>query len=213
MTSSWIDDLPPAPQFGDPMPAPTVRPETLAYLSERRSMTAAQMSGPGPTADETAALLSMAARVPDHRRVHPFRFLTFTGDSRQAFGDILSAAYRERNPDATEDTLALEAGRFLRAPLVVAVISAVQPEHKTPEWEQVLTVGAVCQNLVIAAGAAGYAAQWLTEWYTYDDHVTAAMGLTEHERVAGFVYIGTPAGESKERARIPAAELTQAWTA
>ncbi|MEM1409428.1 MAG: nitroreductase family protein, partial [Pseudomonadota bacterium] len=162
MSTSWIDDFPPPPSLGDPMPLPERRPDTLAYLAHRRSLTAAQMQDPGPDTDELGALLRIAARVPDHRRVHPFRFLTFTGDARAAFGDVLADAFKASREDPAPEAVELERGRFLRAPVVVAVISSVQKEHSTPEWEQILTAGAVAQNLVIAAGAAGYAAQWLT---------------------------------------------------
>lgn len=209
--TDWPDDLPPVPQLGDEMPLPRLCPSTLHYLATRRSLTPAQMIEPGPTAEECDALLRLASRVPDHRRVHPFRFLTFVGDARQRFGEVLAEAFVRQEPDATEDLVALERGRFMRAPLVIAVISAVNREHKTPEWEQVLTAGAAAQTLLIAAGAAGYAAQWLTEWYAYDEHVTAAMGLSANERVVGFVYIGTAAEAPKERARMDTGSLSEAW--
>lgn len=211
--TSWTHDLPAVPQLGDELPAPQLRPETLRYLAERRSLTAAQMSGPGPSSGEVDALLRLAARAPDHRRVHPFRFVVFEGEARTAFGEVLKSAYAANEPDAPDDALELERSRFERAPVVVAVISSVDPAHKTPEWEQVLTAGAVSQNLVIAAGAAGYAAQWLTEWYAYDGQVTSALGLSENERVVGFVYLGTATEAPKERARMDAAELTSRWTA
>lgn len=210
--TSWTDHLPPMPHLGDEMPQPSVQQSTLNYLATRRSLTAAQMQDPGPSAQETAALLRIAARVPDHRRVHPFRFITFEGEARGVFGDVLASAFAASHRDATDAVLAIERGRFLRAPLVVAVISSVNKGHKTPEWEQVLTAGAVAQNLVIAAGAAGYAAQWLTEWYAFDSNVAEAMRLEANERVAGFVYIGTAAALPKERARSDAHELTSVWT-
>ena len=209
--TNWIHDLPPSPVMGDLLKMPTERRDVLDYLATRRSLTAAQMTSPGPSADEQAALLRMAARVPDHRRVHPFRFLTFEREARTAFGEVLALAFRQENPDADDQTLELERQRFNRAPWVVAVISSVNHEHKTPEWEQILTAGAVAQNLVIAAGAAGYAAQWLTEWYAYNPDVLEAMGLEAHERVAGFIYIGTASCQPKERARMDAKELTSAW--
>lgn len=211
--TSWFDDLPAAPQLGDELSAPRVRPEVLSFLAERRSLTPAQMTDPGPSSDELAALLRLAARVPDHRRVHPFRFITFEGEARSRFGEVLAAAFSKAEPDASEEALAVERGRFERVPLVVAVISSVDHAHKTPEWEQILTAAAAAQNLLLAAGAAGYAAQWLTEWYAYDEAVTAAMGLAGHERVVGFVYIGTATESPKERARMTAPELTSPWTA
>ena len=211
--TSWPQSLPAEPQLGDELPFPERREDALRYLATRRSATAAQLAEPGPSAEEREALLRIAARVPDHRRVHPFRFLTFEGDARGTFGDVLVQAYRDRNLDASEEELALERGRFERAPLVVAVISKVDIAHKTPEWEQVLTAGAVAQNLVLAAGFAGYGAQWLTEWYAYDDHVLSELGLAENERIAGFVYIGSVSGELKERPRISASALTDYWKA
>lgn len=211
--TDWTSAIPAAPQLGDELPKPEVRQETLQYLAQRRSLTAAQMTGPGPSAKEREALLALAARVPDHRRVHPFRFLTIEDEARSELGSVLVEASRKRDEGLEGEALELERRRFERAPLIVVVISKVDPAHKTPEWEQVLTCGAVCQNLVIAAGAAGYAAQWLTEWYAYDDDVCRALGLTEHERIAGFIYIGTPTEAPKERPRIPADTLTESWTA
>lgn len=210
--TDWLSDLPAAPNLGDILPKPERRPDVLAFLAQRRSLTAAQMTAPGPAGEELNALLRLSARVPDHRRVHPFRFLTFTDDARAAFGEVLAEAQLQRDPASSEECVALEKNRFLRAPVVVAVISSVNREHKTPEWEQILTAGAVAQNLVISATASGYAAQWLTEWYAYDAHVLQALGLEAHERVVGFVYIGTAAEAPKERARMDASELTAPWT-
>ncbi|MEE4210378.1 MAG: nitroreductase [Parvularcula sp.] len=207
-----MTSLPPAPQLGDEMPLPRRSDDMLERLALRRSHTAAQMSEPGPSQDETAQLLRIAARVPDHRRVHPFRFVTFEGKSRSAFGEVLAEAYLAENPDAPAEAVALERDRFLRAPLVIAVISSPDLSHKTPEWEQILTAGAAAQTLLIAAGAMGYGAQWLTEWYSYDEKVQRALDLEGHERIAGFLYIGTPTEASKERARMNADTLTRPWS-
>ncbi|MFC3301314.1 nitroreductase family protein [Parvularcula lutaonensis] len=211
--SDWPKHLPAQPQLGDELPKPELKEETLRYLALRRSLTAAQLGEPGPSPEERDALLAMAARVPDHRRVHPFRFLVFEGEARRAFGDVLVQAFQQQKGEATDEALEIERSRFERAPLVVAVISKVDIAHKTPEWEQILTAGAVAQNLLIAAGAAGYGAQWLTEWYAYDDHVRSALGLADHERVVGFLYIGTATEAPKERPRIEASALTDYWTA
>jgi nitroreductase len=211
--ADWTTKLPPEPHLGDDLPQPELSVDMLARLALRRSHTAVQMGEPGPKPAERDALLRIAARVPDHRRVHPFRFVTFEGEARAAFGDILSAAFIKANPDTDENAAHLERERLTRAPLVVAVISTPDREHKTPEWEQILTAGAAAQNLLIAAGAAGYAAQWLTEWYSYDETVIAGLGLLPHEKVVGFVYIGTATEVAKERARLDAEALTSSWEA
>nr|GGH93737.1 hypothetical protein GCM10011355_06280 [Aquisalinus luteolus] len=105
----------------------------------------------------------------------------------------------------------LEAARFLRAPVVVAVVARTDPGHKTPEWEQVLCCGAACHNMLLAASASGFAAQWLTEWYAYDREVLAAFGLSEEERIAGFIYIGTAKEDPLERPRVEASDITTHW--
>ena len=200
------DDLFKMPEFGAELPACAPSEEFLATLLNRRSTTAAMLGDPGPNEDELELILRAGARVPDHRRVAPFRFIVFSGDARARFGDVLKSSFRKSNPGADEDSLRLEAGRFLRAPVVIGVISSVDPNHKTPEWEQVLCCGAVCQNILLAASASGYAAQWLTEWYAYngydsDGDVGPALSLTDDERIAGFIYIGTAKESPRERAR------------
>lgn len=189
------------PQLGDTLPAAHPNPETVGLLRLRRSTTADCLGEPGPDEETLKSILTIAARAPDHRRVTPFRFILFRGDARARFGAVLEAAYQANEPDAEAKRIAYERDRFLRAPVVVAVVSSVQPEHRTPEWEQILTAGAVCQNMLLAANAHGFAAQWLTEWYAYDDKALSPLNLSAHERIAGFVYIGTAKEDPKERAR------------
>lgn len=189
------------PKLGDPLPAARPSPETIRLLRLRRSTPADSLGEPGPSADQLRTILEIGARVPDHRRVIPFRFILFEGDDRARFGEVLAAAFRENEPEAEETRIAYERGQFLRAPVVVAVVSSPDRDHRTPEWEQILTAGAVCQNMLIAACAQGFGVQWITEWYAYDCAVLEALGLGAHERIAGFVYIGTADENPLERAR------------
>lgn len=175
--------------------------EAVRMLRLRRSCPADMLGGPGPDAETLETILAAAARVPDHRRVTPYRFIVFEGEARVRFGAVLKDAFLADRPDAEPKQADYEAGRFLRAPVVVAVVSSVNPAHRTPEWEQVLCAGAVCQNMLLAASAHGFAAQWLTEWYAYDERALEALGLRDHERIAGFVYIGTAKEDPRERAR------------
>jgi nitroreductase len=156
---------------------------------------------PGPDEKTLRSILAIAARAPDHRRVTPFRFILFQDDARGRFGDALADAFQADNPGESSERIEKERNRFLRAPVVVAVVSSVDPEHRTPEWEQLLTAGAVCQNMLLAASAHGYAAQWITEWYAYDDRILQALDLGRHEKVAGYIYIGSAKEDPKERAR------------
>jgi nitroreductase len=184
----------------------------LELLEQRRSVVAREMVGPGPDDAELARLLRIAARVPDHGKLAPWRFIVFKGEARSRFGAVLARRFRDLNPDADAAAVALEAGRFERAPVVVAVISRAAPHPKIPEWEQQLSAGAVCQTLLVAASAMGFASQWITEWYGYDDHVAAALGLGAHERVAGFVYLASAKVAPGERARPAMEEIVSHWT-
>ncbi|WP_416876712.1 nitroreductase [Litorimonas sp.] len=174
-------------------PLPSKNSDVIAFLETRRSNLAKVMKDPGPTEEQLGKMLEIAARVPDHRKLEPWRFVSFTGEARARFGRHIASAFIRNNPDMPEDRAIFEGERFLRAPVVIAVISSpVDCPRGTPQWEQELSAGAVCFNLCLAAQAHGFGAQWLTEWYAYDKAVIKALGLSEDERLAGFVYIGTP---------------------
>ncbi|MGH6887840.1 MAG: nitroreductase family protein [Rhizomicrobium sp.] len=159
------------------------------------------MTGPGPTGPELALILRAAARVPDHGKLAPWRFIVFEGAARARFGTVLADCIRADDPQASEERLRTERERFLRAPLIVAVISRVREGLPIPEWEQVLSSGAACQTLVLAAHASGFVANWITEWCAYHPRVREHLGLESGERIAGFIYIGTPAVALEERKR------------
>ncbi len=199
-----------APEIGDELSPHQASPEARRLLALRRSTPVDLLTEPGPSSDQLQAILKVAARVPDHRRVVPFRFIVIAGAGRERAGAILAEALRKADPDADETRLKGEATRFLRAPIVIAVVSSVDASHKTPEWEQVLTAGAVCQNLLLAASAHGFAASWVTEWASYDLNVMSALGLLPHERIAGFIYIGSARSNPKERPRPDMARIVTA---
>ena len=185
--------------------------EIIDFLLTRRSVTARNMTEPGPDADELDKILRAGMRVPDHGRLGPWRFIVIKGDARAAFGDVLGEAFKKENPDAFEELIEVERERFQRAPVVIAVASRSIKEHKIPEWEQTLSSGAACINMLNAAHAIGYAAQWLTEWPAYNADVAAALGLAENERVAGFVYVGTPKEPPTERQRAAYEAVVSEW--
>jgi nitroreductase len=139
--------------------------------------------------------------VPDHGKLAPWRFIVFSGAARERAGHIAAMIRLEDAPDLDDKAKAEEFGRFARAPLVVAVVSCAAPHVKIPEWEQVLSAGAVCMNMIVAAGALGFAATWLTGWPAYDARFRAAIGLAEHERVAGFIHIGRAPAAVEDRRR------------
>lgn len=195
------------------LPLPTDRPDLRDFLKTRRSNLAKLMSGPGPTTEQRDELLKIAARVPDHRKLAPWRFIVFEGDARAEFGQHLGTVFQRKNPDMPLDRAMFEAARLQRAPLVVAVISSPKDcPRGTPKWEQELSSGAVCFNLCLAAQSMGFGAQWLTEWYAFDSDIDAVLGLSEGERVSGYIYIGTVETPSSERPRPTLADITQFWS-
>jgi nitroreductase len=136
-----------------------------SYLETRRSIPAFQMSEPGPSRDEIEEMLKLASRVPDHGKLAPWRFIVYSGEVRERMSLELADIAMARKPDMADDMIAVEKSRLTRAPVVIAVVSRAAPHVKIPEWEQVMSAGAVCLNLVMAANALGYASNWLTEWF------------------------------------------------
>ena len=174
-------------------------PTVLDLLLSRRSGAARALTGPGPTKEQLANILKAGARVPDHGKLFPWRFILFEGEGRERFADILV------NVLAAEGTNLAQAdewrARVTAAPVIIGVVSSARELIKIPVWEQELSAGAVCQNLLIAAHSLGFVANWLTEWYAYHPVVKQKIGLKPGERMAGFIYIGTPQQELEERVR------------
>lgn len=171
------------------------------YLETRRSTPAFQMTEPGPTRGEIEEMLKIASRVPDHGKLAPWRFIVYLGAARERISLELAKVAMANKPDMAEDMIQVEKTRLTRAPVVVAVVSCAAPHPKIPEWEQVLSAGAVCLNLTMAAHALGYASNWLTEWFAFDESVHPLLGVNSGERIAGFIHIGTPKMHPGERPR------------
>jgi len=205
MTVILNDGLPPERlnQRGDP----------LALLASRRSASAKAMREPGPTPAQLDTILAAAVRVPDHGKLNPWRFIIIEGGARAALGAVLEARWRDLNPTHGEQSLAFVRSFFSRAPLTVCVVSTAAPHPKIPEWEQVLSAGAVCQTMLIAATALGVGCQWLTDWCAYDPVTTKAIGVGEAEKIAGLVFLGTSAEALVDRPRPQPSSLITRWAA
>lgn len=173
----------------------------IDYLATRRSMPAFQMRPPGPSKTEIEDILKLATRVPDHGKIAPWRFIVYTGDRRETMSLELSKIAREAKPDLSDEMIKVEETRLTRAPVVIAVISTAAPHSKIPEWEQLMSAGAVCLNLLMAANAHGYVSNWLTEWMAYDERAFPILGVKPGEKVAGFIHIGSTDFPVMERPR------------
>jgi nitroreductase len=148
-------------------------PDLIDLLKTRRSVKPIEMTGPGPSPAELETILTLGARVPDHGKLVPWRFIVFEGDAT-----------------ATADQVEVERKKFMHAPLVIGVVSRARPHVKIPLWEQELSAGASVMNIVTAANALGYVANWLTGWVAFDRAAMDALGLAADEKIAGFVHIG-----------------------
>jgi nitroreductase len=183
----------------------------IDYLAERRSIPAFQMCEPGPAAAEIEQILTLASRVPDHGKLAPWRFIVYRGAERARIGKELLALRLAVEPALSAELIEVERNRFTRAPVVIAVVSTAAPHFKVPEWEQVMSAGAVCLNLSMAANAHGYVANWLTEWFAFDERAHPLLGIKSGEKVAGFIHIGSTDFPPTERPRPELVDIVT-WT-
>ncbi|WP_072393689.1 nitroreductase [Hyphomicrobium sp. CS1GBMeth3] len=183
----------------------------LQALETRRSVKADRLQEPAPSGAELDRILAIAARVPDHKKLVPWRFIVFEGEARAKAGELFAAACQAEEKEPSHVRLETERARFLRAPLVVAVVSRVAKRPGAPEWEQILSAGAATFNLCLAANAMGYGTSWLTEWVAYSPTVREGLALAENERIVGFVYIGTPMEKPEDRDRPKLADIVSRW--
>lgn len=187
------------------------RSSLLSYLATRRSARPRDLVDPGPDPDQLRRILEIAARSPDHGKLAPWRFVHVAQDRRPAFAAMLEEAYREGKAEAP-GRLEIEAvQRFAtQAPELVVLLSC-PVEGKIPAWEQQLSAGAAGMNLLHAAAAFGFAGGWVTGWAAYSPPVLEALGGREPERVAGFIFLGTPGVELEERIRPALEDVVREW--
>jgi nitroreductase len=208
MRSGLPTHVPAPPEFGQPAPFGQVSPQTLSLLARRRSSSPQHLAAPAPSDQELQDLLRLAARVPDHGKLFPWRFIILQGQAKAELAARFEALARERpDPDKAAGVLF----KLKTPPLAVLVVSRVS-DGPIPAWEQLLSAGAACQNLVIAATAMGYGANWITDWYSYDPRATSLLGLESNEQVAGVILLGTPTEAPLERVRPEVDAITSYWT-
>ena len=192
-------------EFGKPLPQ-KASGEVLEALFNRRSAPAPTLGLPGPSPEEMDLLIRIGLRVPDHGKIGPWRVVRFTPEAKARAVEKLKALAESRGDRKDAGALI----KMSAPPQMLMVVSAPLQPHKIPLWEQQLSAAAVCQNLLIAAGAMGYGANWITDWYAYDAEARAILGVTPDENVAGFVYLGTPTEPPLERER-PDYEARVSW--
>jgi len=178
----------------------------LELLKKRRSVLSRNLSEPGPNQEQLQTLLEIAARVPDHRKLEPWRFIVIEGENRKKLGEKF-CAIRLKECTLSDDQILAEQNRYTHAPTVIVVVfSPVQ--HKTPVFEQLLSCGAVCQHINLAATALGFSSQWVTNWCAFNKQAQTELGLKPEESIAGFFHIGTANCQPKERQRPDLSKIT-----
>jgi nitroreductase len=186
------------------------RSSPLTLLSTRRSGKPRALVAPGPDAAEMRTILSIGMRTPDHGKLAPWRFVIVPQERRDAFAQLLADAYARQRPDAGRLEREANAQFAHQAPALVVVLSRPDRSSAVPLREQELSAGAACMNILHAAHALGYAGGWLTGWAAYDDTVRDAFGGPD-ERIAGFLFLGTPGADLSERPRPDEDDVGAVW--
>lgn len=186
------------------------RSTPLTLLKTRRSAKPRDLVAPGPSPEQLEEMVAIAARTPDHGKLAPWRFVIVPDPLRPLLAEKLVAIQRAEKPDASERDAEATVQFVTQAPALVVVLSAPHEGHKVPVWEQQLSAGAACMNLLHAAHAMGFAGGWLTGWAAYSDAVRDLFGSAP-QRIAGFVFIGTPGRPLEERPRGDLCEIVHQW--
>jgi nitroreductase len=180
-------------------------------LLDRRSCAVAMMDGPGPDEADLRLILRAGVRVPDHGKLAPWRIQVLNQEAQTKLGAILADVFAAKHPDLGDDELAAERERPTRAPILLVVTSRIRAGHEIPEIEQMLSGGAVCQNILNAAHALGYAGQWLSEWPAFDPDIKRALGHDASDEILGFIYLGSVSTPPAERRRVGLQDVAFAW--
>lgn len=181
--------------------------EVLNFLKTRRSVPSKMMGGPAPTNTEIEEMLLIASRVPDHGKLAPWRFVTYSSTAKKRMNENVHARALALNPTLNEEMQNVERDRFPLSQAIIGIFSTPKQHPKVPVWEQELSSGACAMNLLMAANACGYDAQWFTGWYAFDDELTKGFDLKTGERIAGFIHIGTRDMPKSERPRPQLSEI------
>jgi len=179
---------------------PEVNSAVLTFLEARRSRPAKTLGRPIPSREEISALLKIAARAPDHGKLEPWRFIVLEAPALARLAKTMVDAGSRLN--IPEDLVAKAEAQFGTADLAVVVVASPKPSEKIPPIEQTLSVGAVAMQLVNAALAAGWGANWLSGWASHDPVWREQhLGLMPHEWIAGLIHLGTESSAPPERPR------------
>ena len=186
--------------------------DAITALKTRRSVKPKELGqGPGPSDEQLQTILEIATRVPDHGKLAPWKILILKREGQEKLGRIAAERFTKIHAETNEAQRANEAARFTRAPLVLAVLSTPKESVKAPRWEQEMSAGAVCTNILHACHAMGLGACWLTEWVAFDPTIIHALGGDIETKIAGFIYIGEKVSAPDDRERPKLEDVVEEW--
>lgn len=164
----------------------------LESMATRRSVS--KVGPETPTDAELADLLDAVTPVADHKSLRPWRLITLRGDDRMRLANALDAAAG----------VTREPGEFnskpFRAELLIAIVASPREHPKVPEWEQHATAAGAGHLLSLALWQAGWGVMWRTGLLVNSPEVRAVHGLTDTEKLLGWLYVGSI--DEKFRARL-----------
>ena len=183
--------------------------EILKFLQNRNS--SPRLVAPAPDEQSLEEIFRAALRAPDHAWLRPWRFITISGERREAFGLVLERCLKARNPQADDNALAKARNAPLRAPMLVVVVARLTEHPKVPPIEQRLSAGCAAQAVLLAAEACGYAGIWRTGGAAFDRAVMEELGLAENEEITGFLYLGSRECRPKNLPDMDTASFVSSW--
>ena len=185
----------------------------IDFLRSRRSVLAANLADPGPDEASLNKIIEIGLRVPDHSRCGPWRIQILRKKAQAKLGNLYAELFKRNNANASIEQIEYWRSRPQSAPILLVITCYPNAEkiHKIPLWEQILSGGALCQNILNGAHATGFSAQWLTEWPAYSSKVRQALGHSGETDICGFIFIGTAKEKPTERKRIGANEVVTEW--
>jgi len=187
--------------------------DAMDLLLQRRSVPARNMVEPGPDATALERILRAGTRVPDHGKLAPWRIQLLRKDGQRRLGDAMAEIFAAENPDATEAVVEAMRQKPALAPLLLVVTLKPQVSPKVPEVEQILSGGALCQNILVAAHAQGYCGSWVTGWQAFHPGVIELLGHNPAtDKILGFISLGTPTEPMEDRPRPALSDIATEWS-
>ena len=183
--------------------------ETLEAIQTRNSVPL--LTDPAPTSEEMSEVYKGALRAPDHARLRPWKFIEVRGDSRDKLAKIFIDTATALNSDLSENEISKLEKAPHRAPMVIILAANIKEHPKVPEIEQIISLGAAAQNILLGIHEIGYSAVWRTGNIAFNPEITKFLGLEENFKIIGYLYVGTSTGKEKPIPELEIQDFLEVW--